>query len=458
VSERVTLDTTPDGRLIAVKRSRGPDDAPRLQHEADVLEAARHPGVVELVRLEPGDIERGEPARLVTVVVGSGPLGLLPRPAVPQVAAIAAAVATTLADLHLHGIAHHRVDGSHVLIDTDGRPVLCGLAEATTTSGDGSGPAEDVAGLGRLVLDLLGHDTDLEPIPDLRRRASRRRRGGWTGYQLRALLTLADQASADDPRHRPSARAFAAAVSAAFPDARLLADAALDGPTEGADHAASSTGPAEPTEAAEERGRAPRVAGAPLRGAAARRLTSRPTLVGGGAVLVGVLGLTSLAAGTSTVRGGERPEVQSAPTSTSSTLEASTATTAPAASCRATDGPAADLDGDGCADGLSVDGTVVSGDGRRFQVGEEGDEVVVGDWDCDGSATPALLRPDEGEVFVFTRWARDGADVTATAADEVAGATGIEVRTDEGCDHLVVQGPDGEHELDLRGAPPVAVP
>ncbi|OWY59494.1 hypothetical protein B7486_74265, partial [cyanobacterium TDX16] len=91
-------------------------------------------------------------------------------------------------------------------------------------------------------------------------------------------------------------------------------------------------------------------------------------------------------------------------------------------------------------------------------VGEEGDEVVLGDWDCDGSATPALLRPDAGEVFVFARWARDGADVTVTAVDEVDGATAIEVRTEGSCDRLVVEGPDGAHQVDLTGAPAAAAP
>jgi HAMP domain-containing protein len=455
VSERVTLDQTPDGRILAVKRSRGPDDAERLRREAEVLAVARHPGVVELVALHE-DPEHGE-VRLLTIAVGSGPLGLLPRPPVPRVAAIATAVATTLADLHLHGIAHGRVDGSHVLLDGDGRPVLCGFAEATTrlasanrhrdtapNAAHGEGPADgptaadDVAGLGRLVLLLLGHDTDVEPIPELRRLPSRRRRQGWTGYQQRALLTLADQASADEPQHRPSARAFAAALTAAFPDARL-------------DDVASSTDPDPEEGAAGEHADPPRAAGA----------RTRRVLVAAGAAAVGVLGLTSLAAGTSSVRGGERPTVvdgdasttvpaadASSPTSASGT--APPTSRAPAPDCPDATGPVADLDGDGCASALTVEGTVVSGDGGRFQVGEEGDEVVVGDWDCDGTATPALLRPDAGDVFVFDRWARDGIEVTVRAVDQVPGATAVEVEPDGDCDLLAVEGPEGRRTVDVQ--------
>lgn len=438
MSERVTLDTTSDGRLVAVKHARDAEDADRLRREADLLEVARHPGVVELVRLEDDDRADGSGVRLVTIAVGNGPLDLMAKPPVPQVAAIVAAAATTLADLHLHGIVHGRIDGTHVLIDGDGRPVLCGFGHAAARDGAARGnPPDDVAGLGRLMLRLLGHDADLEPIPELRRRPGRRRREGWTGYQLRALLTLADQASADDPRHRPSARALAAALAAAFPDARTGPPARPAG-GDGALRAAAGPLPADTNGS-----RRPSL---PMPG--------RRAVMAGGAAVVGVLGLAALAAGTAALDSSPRPEVLAAPDDggapTSSSTTTTTTTNPPSDDeddCPATDGPVADLDGDGCASSLIVEGTVVSGEGLRFQVGSDGDEVVLGDWDCDGHATPALLRPEDGEVFVFSRWARDGADVTVEALTEVAGVTGIEVRHTDGCDHLVLDGPDGSFEV-----------
>jgi hypothetical protein len=65
----------------------------------------------------------------------------------------------------------------------------------------------------------------------------------------------------------------------------------------------------------------------------------------------------------------------------------------------------ADVDGDGCLDAVVVTDRVVEAAGQRWALGEPGDTVAVGDWDCDGLATPAVYRPSSGEVFVFSRWA-----------------------------------------------------
>ncbi|MCP4087520.1 MAG: hypothetical protein GY745_21105 [Actinomycetia bacterium] len=73
--------------------------------------------------------------------------------------------------------------------------------------------------------------------------------------------------------------------------------------------------------------------------------------------------------------------------------------------CPAIDGPGADIDGDGCLESVTVDGTLVSSGAASWQVGTDGDQIVVGDWDCDGKATPAVLRPATGAVFVFSSWA-----------------------------------------------------
>jgi hypothetical protein len=46
--------------------------------------------------------------------------------------------------------------------------------------------------------------------------------------------------------------------------------------------------------------------------------------------------------------------------------------------------------------------------GRRWRLGQAGDDAVLGDWDCDGRATPALYRPSTGEVFLFDGFAAAG--------------------------------------------------
>jgi len=74
-----------------------------------------------------------------------------------------------------------------------------------------------------------------------------------------------------------------------------------------------------------------------------------------------------------------------------------------------------DVDGDGCDEPLVLAGNVVEWNGLRFSVGEPGDAVLVGDWDCDGVATAAAWREADGVafVFVFDGWAGAGEELPA---------------------------------------------
>ena len=96
---------------------------------------------------------------------------------------------------------------------------------------------------------------------------------------------------------------------------------------------------------------------------------------------------------------------------------------------------------------LRVEGRHVTTDAGRWEVGAEGDVVVVGDWDCDRLATPAVLRPSTGEVAVFDRWAGEEPE-PARAVATLAGVT--EVRTTERCGELLARGPAGEHLVDTK--------
>jgi len=101
--------------------------------------------------------------------------------------------------------------------------------------------------------------------------------------------------------------------------------------------------------------------------------------------------------------------------------------------------PSADIDGDDCPDPLTVDGAVVSAGAARWTLGEPGDRIALGDWDCDGSTSAALLRPPTGDVFVFPSWAELGSPVSVTPVQRVAGA--VDIHTEAGgatCDRLVV--------------------
>lgn len=77
-----------------------------------------------------------------------------------------------------------------------------------------------------------------------------------------------------------------------------------------------------------------------------------------------------------------------------------------------------DIGRDHCADAIvSRDGGLtirrVAGDTQRFAVGGPGDQVVVGDWDCDGGATAGLYRPRSGWLYLFDDWPRAGRALTS---------------------------------------------
>jgi hypothetical protein len=82
-------------------------------------------------------------------------------------------------------------------------------------------------------------------------------------------------------------------------------------------------------------------------------------------------------------------------------------------------GLSVDLDRDGCAESvrwissrgeMTVDGHPPS----TWFLGRPGDQLVLGDWDCDGLVTPGLHRPSTGESFRFDDWPTDRA-ITAVA-------------------------------------------
>jgi hypothetical protein len=71
--------------------------------------------------------------------------------------------------------------------------------------------------------------------------------------------------------------------------------------------------------------------------------------------------------------------------------------------------------------------------------GTDDDRVVVGDWDCDGVDTPALLQPD-GDLYVIDAWTDDA---TARFVTTVDAARDARVEPDGSCDRLVIQTSDG---------------
>jgi hypothetical protein len=84
---------------------------------------------------------------------------------------------------------------------------------------------------------------------------------------------------------------------------------------------------------------------------------------------------------------------------------------------------------------VRIEGDTVVAGGVRYSVGEPGDHLAVGDWDCDGTTTVAAVRSSTGEIFLFGGWATPGAPVQVGPAAVVPGAVDVEV---SGCELTAV--------------------
>ena len=94
----------------------------------------------------------------------------------------------------------------------------------------------------------------------------------------------------------------------------------------------------------------------------------------------------------------------------------------------------------------------VSIDGARYPVGESGDQVAVGDWDCDGVATVALVQPG-GRVYVFDGWPREVPLVGRLVADLTPPVELADVPRGA-CNELLVRYAGGTWYLPLPAALP----
>jgi hypothetical protein len=181
------------------------------------------------------------------------------------------------------------------------------------------------------------------------------------------------------------------------------------------------------------------------------------------AALLALLGLVGIATGVHGLLGDRYLAAAPSPAAPSPAARPSSCATAP----RGSNAPAGtgvrtgevpvDLDGDGCTERVTWrDGTLVVA-GAAYRLGVAGDVLRFGDWDGDGIATPALLRPSTGAVFAFDAWPAPGRPLVAHPVAHVAGATGASVATAaDGHDRLVVRrrsGPPVPLDLDpTRGA------
>jgi len=375
--------------------------AEALRREALILGRARHPGIAELLSCE----DDGETVRL-TLARPDGPALADCRLERAEIAGIMAVLATTVSDLHAIGVACGALDAADVVIGPDGRPVLGSLGRATILDGPARSWAvapiaqADVGSLCQLLAQLLERGGDHSPASSpLQQLAASWADEGADGHRrLRPRRP---------PGRPPTAQAFADRVVALVPDARLPAressdedqdariDAWLEQSRDHCDLVIPESGP-------------PRL---PV-------------------VLLAVLGL--LLVGVLVVRhGGSRPHLgaaasrQAPPTGGSSPPP----TTGPA--------PAAPSP-------MSFAGGVLTVGTDRYNLGLPGDVIATGRWNCQPTATVALLRPSLGSVWVFDAWPTESASTTSRFVTQVDGATALQPQADGACDDLLVERSNGQ--------------
>ncbi len=459
----------PDRRPVAVKRATSPSGAERLRHEAQLLHAARHPQVVGVVGFEPGTDDGL--AVLTTAWVPGGSLAAASarRRSVRDLVRTLASAAATLSDLHDRGIVHGRIDADHVLVDEQGAAVLCGFADAEQHA---DAPAsDDVAAMGRLIGKLAtalnnsgsrrgrlrsrGHADVAERLAAIGRRAadplaSRRPSARALARQLAELVPGPGQARAEPfdgaGRRSPVAVVGGAAVVALVGVIAVLAFLRWRA------SAGHSTSPATNTTAPATTTTAPADSTVPPTGTSSVDITGvlvapEPTPASPPPPeLPPVPDLSPPDRGAPPIP--DPPPVDASGPAAPASTPADTGASPLECPAIPAGTPAVDLDDDGCAEPITIgaDGTVTVGI-VAFGIGlDPGDQVLVGDWDCDGRPTLAVLRLPSGAVDVFSGWPAEGEPpVVATRVAEVRAATAAQVvpPADGACARINVQSPDG---------------
>lgn len=380
-----------DDHPVVVKRAHATARAAaELDHEAQVLELLGRSGAVNIICLVERLVEPHRPSAapsLVLAPVGT-PLASLattgPRLLDPvAITTLLLDIAVALASVHASGITHNDVSLSNIVFTDVGRAILIDFAEAGrpgTAIGpstgtvpfvaperlrnEGSGYPADVCALG-----LLGFRLWLGEVPSTRAATELIDRG--CPPAVAALLVRATE-------HHPADRPTAATLAT---ELRRAGIARHRPPPPAARHGGQP--PTAPI--TREFGLRPPRPHAASHATRTRR-HARRTGLAAAVMLILTLGIGGAAA--CRRDGGE----------TVSAISAADPV-------------------DVVWDGAHAEAIVASASGTtRYQLGQPGDHLVVGDWDGDGNATPAVFRPSTGELFLFNAWATpDRPPPTATA-------------------------------------------
>lgn len=480
-------DLGPVSRLVAIKRvgaSAGPTEVASLRAEAEILSMLDHPHLLRVL-----DVVDDPPGvALVLPYLGGGSLrGLLDDRgalAAGEVVAVLAPVADAAGSLHRRGVTHGDLKPDNVLLTSDGDPVCAdvgvariigrpaaGLTVAGTPAyldpavAEGSSPdaRSDVYALGVMAYEALtGRLPHVgEPAEVVALAASRVHRplGSWPAVP-EAVALVVEKALDPDPAARHDGPAdFIDALRAVVPASEVR----LPGVSRRSDRLEEWSGAGSHTvriglvQPREDRANP-----------AGRGVGLIRTLGVVGVVALGAAGAAALTAGgsrASTVRGtSPRLAVLGEPAGSSPT---SSAAAHRGVAHRSGDGPRhrgatdcvepsppvgggpillADVDADGCVEALRWDGAVLrvaSRTGTRtYRIGAPADQLLLGDWDGDDAASPALYRPASGEVLYAERFPDQvGEQVEAVRVERVARHGTAEIRrTTAGRDVVHVDG------------------
>lgn len=419
-------------QLVVVKRATEPAQRSALRREAHALGSLRHPGVVDVVDYTTA-VDHDE---LTTGHAGSVTLADF-RPAnMGSIAGVLAGVAGVLADLHAAGHSHQRLAPDHVIIGASRHPTLCSFSEAGQATADAI--AADMAAVADLIDALM---------PRAATGPTRRARRQHNALAHAAAACRAPGANAIDVARRLAYVPGSVAPEANGRGTDLPPSPAVDGSGTSPDLAMATTRLAGPASATVESTRTWRDRVQPISAATQSRRALVVAMLGALVLIAGALAALSLhnsasiaftAGTTATSRPAQQPSVSPAtrPTTRAEYLPEVVPPGCPAGTF--------DIDGNGCNDEIEIYANVLRVNDTWFRAGDPGDLVAIGDWDCDGRSTPAILRPTTGAVFVFASWTTVSGALEVAASALHAGATNIEAVERGGCHDLILIDSTGE--------------
>ena len=409
----------PVARVVALKRLRaggGAADLARMRREATVLTELDHPHVVRVLEV----LHDGDGVAIAMQFAPGGSLADLlaerGRLTPGQVVAVAAPVADALASAHRRGVLHGDVKPANILFTSDGEPLLGDFGVARTLGlvtsdqivrhGRVPGPRAPGRGPARPARRRLLAGGRLLPGPDRAPALLRRGAAGGGRAPRTPGCTIASRTSPGSPS--PSLGSSSRPSSGIRPGASPR-------PTRWPGHC----GPPCLRVTSGCRGRPPWVGWRSTATPGAGLTTTfgprppRPEADTPGRswrVPVALVGVGLLAAGGIALL---RGPLSSGDDEADADCPGSGAVDR-GATAQVVRG---DVDGEGCTVAgvyqpqALPNGTTgmvltipIGGVDKQIGLGEAGDQVVLGDWNCDGVDTPALYRRAAGQVQYFDVW------------------------------------------------------